>query len=90
MPVAEVSVEASAFGKTGKSEGAVVRRMDVLMTPGGAADVFQALRALPGINAPAEGAALYVRGGDPNETVIRVDGAEIGHPYHYEGASGGL
>ncbi len=90
VPVAEVSVEASAFGKTGKSEGAVVRRADVLMTPGGAADIFQSLRALPGINAPAEGAALYVRGGDPSETVIRLDGAEIGHPYHYEGASGGL
>jgi outer membrane cobalamin receptor len=90
VPVAEVSVEASAFGKTGKSEGAVVRRGDVLMTPGGAADIFQSLRALPGINAPAEGAALYVRGGDPSETAIRLDGAEIGHPYHYEGASGGL
>ena len=90
VPVAEVSVEASSFGKTGKSEGAVVRRMDVYMTPGGAGDIFQSLRALPGINAPAEGAALYVRGGDPAETVIRIDGAEIGHPYHYEGASGGL
>ncbi|MFN8588819.1 MAG: TonB-dependent receptor [Candidatus Eisenbacteria bacterium] len=90
VPVAEVNVEASAFGKTGKSEGAVVRRADVLMTPGGAADIFQSLRALPGINAPAEGAALYVRGGDPSETIIRLDGAEIGHPYHYEGASGGL
>lgn len=90
IPVAEVSVEASSFGKTGKSEGAVVRRMDVLMTPGGAGDVFQALRALPGINAPTEGAALYVRGGDPHETIIRLDGAEIGHPFHYEGASGGL
>ncbi len=90
VPVAEVTVSASSFGKTGKSEGAVVRRSDVYMTPGGAADVFQALRALPGINAPAEGAALYVRGGDPNETIIRVDGAVIGHPYHYEGASGGL
>lgn len=90
VPVAEVNVEASSFGKTGKSEGAVVRRMDVYMTPGGAADIFQSLRALPGINAPAEGAALYVRGGDPRETVIRIDGAEIGHPYHYEGASGGL
>lgn len=90
VPVAEVTVSASSFGKTGKSEGAVVRRMDVYMTPGGAADVFQSLRALPGINAPTEGAALYVRGGDPHETVIRVDGAEIGHPYHYEGASGGL
>ena len=90
VPVAEVSVEASSFGRTGKSEGAVVRRMDVYMTPGGAGDIFQALRALPGITAPTEGAALYVRGGDPRETIIRVDGAEIGHPYHYEGASGGL
>jgi vitamin B12 transporter len=90
VPVAEVTVAASSFGKTGKSEGAVVRRSDVLMTPGGAADIFQSLRALPGITAPAEGAALYVRGGAPDETIIRIDGAEIGHPYHYEGASGGL
>lgn len=90
VPVAEVTVAASSFGKTGKSEGAVVRRMDVYMTPGGAGDIFQSLRALPGINAPAEGAALYVRGGDPSETVIRIDSGDIGHPYHYEGASGGL
>ncbi len=90
VPVAEVTVAASSFGKTGKSEGAVVRRDDVYMTPGGAGDIFQSLRALPGINAPAEGAALYVRGGAPNETAIRIDGADIGHPYHYEGASGGL
>jgi hypothetical protein len=90
VPVAEVVVAASSFGKTGKSEGAVLRRLDVMTTPGGAADVFQSLRALPGINAPAEGAALYVRGGDPRETLIRLDGGDIGHPYHYEGASGGL
>ena len=90
VPVAEVTVAASSFGKTGRSEGAVVRRSDVMMTPGGAADIFQSLRALPGITAPAEGAALYVRGGAPDETIIRIDGAEIGHPYHYEGASGGL
>ncbi len=90
VPVAEVVVAASSFGKVGRSEGATLRRMDVLTTPGGAADVFQALRALPGINAPDEGAALYVRGGDPHETLIRIDGGVIGHPYHYEGASGGL
>ncbi len=90
VPVAEVTVAASSFGKSGKSEGAVVRRMDVYMTPGGAADIFQSLRALPGINAPNEGAALFVRGGDPRETQIRLDGATIGHPYHYESASGGL
>ncbi len=90
VPVSEVVVAASSFGKSGKSEGATLRRIDVFTTPGGAADVFQSLRAMPGINAPNEGAALFVRGGDPSETVVRLDGGEIGHPYHYEGASGGL
>ena len=90
IPLAEVTVSTSSFGKAGKSEGAVVRRADIVQTPGGAADIFQALRALPGINAPNEGAAVYVRGGDPRETLIRLDTGEIGHPYHYESASGGL
>jgi hypothetical protein len=90
LELAEVTVAASSFGKAGKSEGATLRRMDVYTTPGGAADVFQSLRALPGINAPADGAALYVRGGEPSETLVRLDGGEIGHPYHYERASGGL
>lgn len=90
VELAEVEVTASSFGKTGKSEGATLRRMDVLTTPGGAADVFQSLRALPGLNAPVEGAAVFVRGGPPEETLIRMDGGEIGHPYHYEGAGGGL
>lgn len=90
VPVAQVNVSASSFGRAGETEGAVVRRMDIYTTPGGAADVFQALRALPGINAPNEGAALYVRGGDPRETLVRLDGGTIGHPYHFEGASGGL
>ncbi len=90
IPLAEVSVTASAFGKVGKGEGATLRRIDVFTTPGGAADVFQSLRTLPGINAPNEGAAVYVRGGPPDETLIRLDGGDMGHPYHYEGASGGL
>ena len=90
VPVAEVTVAASSFGKTGKSEGATLRRMQVMLTPGGAADVFQSLRAMPGSNAPTEGAAVYVRGGDPHETLIRLDGGEFGHPYHYEASSGGL
>lgn len=90
VPLAEVTVTTSSFGKSGKAEGPVLRRMDVYTTPGAAADVFQALRALPGSNAPTEGAAVYVRGGSPDETLIRLDGGVIGHPYHYEGASGGL
>ena len=90
VPLAEVTVRTSSFGKQGGSDGAVISRMDVYTTPGGAADVFQSLRALPGIDSPNEGAAVYVRGGDPGETLVRLDGSDVGHPYHYEGASGGL
>lgn len=90
IPLSEVRVTASAFGKVGKSEGATLRRMQVLTTPGGAGDLFQSLRTLPGINAPNEGAAVYTRGGPPDETLIRLDGGDMGHPYHYEGSSGGL
>ncbi len=90
VALAEVTVHTSSFGKQGKSEGAVINRMDVYTTPGGAADVFQSLRALPGIDSPNEGAAVYVRGGDPRETLVRLDGGDLGHPYQYEGASGGL
>jgi len=90
VALAEVTVRTSSFGKSGTDEGAVVSRMDVYTTPGGAADVFQSLRALPGIDSPNDGAAVFVRGGDPRETLVRLDGGDIGHPYHYEGASGGL
>lgn len=90
VALAEVNVSASSFGKAGEVEGAVLHTLDVYTTPGAAADLFQAIRALPGVNPPAEGAALYVRGGDPDETLVRVDGGELGHPYHSEGASGGL
>ena len=90
VELSEVSVNASAFGKTGKAEGPVLSRRDVMMTPGGAADLFQSLRALPGVHAPADGAAVYVRGGPPEESLIRLDGCDVGHPYHYERASGGL
>jgi TonB-dependent receptor-like protein/carboxypeptidase-like protein len=90
VPLAEVTVTASTFPAEGRGKGATVRRMDVYTTPGAAADLFQAVRALPGLNAPVEGAALYVRGGDPRETLVRLDGGVLGHPYHAEGASGGL
>jgi hypothetical protein len=45
---------------------------------------------MPGLAAPSEGAALYVRGGPPSETLVRLDGGDLGHPYHYESAGGGL
>jgi vitamin B12 transporter len=84
-----VVISASSFG-TEEGKGLVVSPMDILMTPGGAADIFQTLKTLPGLTQVSESAELYVRGGDPTETITLLDGASLYHPYSYESAYGGL
>ena len=85
--------EAVVMGSSFSSEngkGIVVSSMDVMTTPGGAADLFQSLKTMPGITQVSESAELYVRGGDPTETVTMIDQASIYHPYTYESSYGGL
>lgn len=85
----EVFVQGSSFGSE-KEKGLVVSRIDVLTTPGGAADIFQSLKTLPGLTQVSESAELYVRGGDPIETLTIIDGANAYHPFTYESAYGGI
>ncbi len=73
-----------------KGKGIVISAMDVLTTPGGAADIFQSLKTMPGLTQVSESAELYVRGGDPSETVTLINQAAVYHPYTYESAYGGL
>ena len=84
-----VMVTASSYG-TEEDNGVVMTSMDVITTPGGAADIFQSLKTLPGITQVSESAELYVRGGDPNETITLLDQASLYHPYTYESVYGGL
>jgi vitamin B12 transporter len=84
-----VVISASSFGSE-EGKGLVVSPMDILMTPGGAADIFQTLKTLPGLTQVSESAELYVRGGNPTETVTLLDGASLYHPYTFESAYGGL
>ncbi|MDH3251756.1 MAG: TonB-dependent receptor, partial [Ignavibacteria bacterium] len=85
----EVVVTASSYGSE-KEKGIVMSSMDVITTPGGAADIFQSLKTLPGLTQVSESAELYVRGGDPIETVTLVDQASLYHPYTFESAFGGI
>jgi hypothetical protein len=85
----EVIVTASSYG-TAEDNGVVMTSMDVITTPGGAADIFQSLKTLPGVTQVSESAQLYVRGGDPNETITILDQASLYHPFTYESAYGGL
>ncbi len=85
----EAIVMGSSFSSE-KGKGIVISAMDVLTTPGGADDIFQSLKTMPGLTQVSESAELYVRGGDPSETVTLIDQAAVYHPYTYESAYGGL
>lgn len=85
----EAVVTGSSYGSE-KEKGLVINRIDVLTTPGGAADIFQSLKTLPGLTQVSESAELYVRGGDPIETLTMIDGAIIYHPFTFESAYGGI
>ncbi|MDP2301999.1 MAG: TonB-dependent receptor [Ignavibacteria bacterium] len=85
----ELVVTGSSFGSE-KEKGLVISRIDIVTTPGGAADIYQALKTLPGLTQVSESAELYVRGGDPIETVTMIDGAALYHPFTFESAYGGL
>jgi len=88
----EITVTASSF-TTGEKEGVTLTSLEVVTTPGAAADVCRALKIYPGVQQVEKGAGLFVRGGDVSETKFILDGAVIEHPYKYEsltGAGGGV
>jgi hypothetical protein len=85
----ESIITASSYGSE-KGKGLVVSRMDILTTPGGATDIYQALKTMPGVTQVSESAELYVRGGDPIETTTIIDQAIVYHPFTFESGYGGL
>ncbi|MCI0515337.1 TonB-dependent receptor [candidate division KSB1 bacterium] len=89
LPAPAVTVTASAF-TAADAEGVTLSALDVVRTPGAAADLFWAIKSLPGVQQVEEGAGLFVRGGDVAETQVLLDGAILRHPYRYESPTGGF
>lgn len=90
VEVKGITVSASSFSSKEEDAGIKINQMDVVTTPGAAADVFQSIKTLPGLTPVSEGAELYVRGGSPYETITLLDQASLTHPYHNESYYGGL
>lgn len=82
-------VEGSGYGSEGTPQSAITR-IDIYTTPGAAADVFQAAKALPGVSNATEGAELFVRGGKPDEVGIFMNGGHLRHPFHHPSTQGGI
>jgi len=84
-----VTVRASSF-TTGEESGVTLTPLEVVTTPGAAADVCWAIKSFPGVQQVEEGAGLFVRGGEVTETKFLLDGANVYHPYRYESPTGGF
>ncbi len=85
--LAPIVVEPGRYG--GGAEGEVsLTSLDVVTTPGAAADVFRAIQTFPGLQTVTDGAGLFVRGGDVSETRITLDGAVVLAPYRFESPTG--
>jgi hypothetical protein len=81
-------VEGSGYSTEGSASA--LSRQEIYLTPGAAADVFQGVKALPGVSNASEGAELHVRGGDPSEVGIYLNGGRLAHPYHHPTTQGGI
>jgi len=69
---------------------AALRRLDVYMAPGGTADILQVFQMLPGATRASEGSDLYVRGGDPAESPVLLEGARLAYAGVFETLHGGV
>jgi hypothetical protein len=89
LELGEAVVSADAF-VAGADEVRGLSPLDVVTTPGAAADLFRAVQTFPGLVEVDDGAGLFVRGGDVGETVVLLDGARLLQPYKFESPLGGV
>ena len=78
-----ILVEAGTF-RLGNLPDVTLSELEVVRTPGSAADPFRAIQTFPGLQSVGEGAGLFVRGGDVSETRVLLDGATVISPFRLD------
>ena len=86
--LAPLRVEATQHQLEDARGGTSLRRIDVYTMPGGTAEMLQTLQALPGMTRAGDGADLYVRGGEAEETPVFVNGGRLAFPGRWESLNG--
>ena len=74
----------------GSASGEFLDRQDVERMPHLADDALRMLKVLPGVSGGDFSAALNVRGGRREETLMTIDGAEIHNAFHFRDLDGAL
>ncbi len=74
-----ITVQAGAI-TAGNERGATLTALEVVTTPGTAADINRTIQLLPGVQSVDDGTALFVRGGDYTETKVLLNEAVLLNP----------
>lgn len=84
IPLSAITVTPGtfSFGGTTPSPRQAMSRADIDAVPQFAEDIFRAVNRLPGLSSGDFTSRFSIRGGRPEETLIRIDGLEIYEPYH--------
>lgn len=87
VALAAVAIQAGQYTAS-EERGATLTPLEVVTTPGTAADVNRAIQSLPGVQAGDEGTALFVRGGDFTEMRVFLNDAGLLTPVQLQTPSG--
>jgi vitamin B12 transporter len=87
VALSPVAVQAGAY-TAGEERGATLTPLEVVTTPGSAADINRTIQTLPGVQSVDEGTGLYVRGGDFTETRVFLNEAPMLNPIQLMSPSG--
>lgn len=85
----EVRIE-SGYTMDDARPSATLNKVDVYTAPGGTADILQVFQMLPGVTRASEGSDLYVRGGDPAESPVLLEGGRLLYAGVFETLHGGV
>ncbi len=86
-----IDVTASRYGLATNAGSAVfLDRNDVERIPHLADDAVRVLKLLPGVSGGDYSAALNIRGGRRDETLLMIDGTEIHNGFHFRELEGAL
>ncbi len=77
-----VVITAGAFEASDKKKAVILKPLDIVTTAGSGADVYGALKKLPGSQMVGEEEGLFIRGGAGYETKTIIDGMTVQNPYY--------
>lgn len=91
IPLDEVVVTPGAYSMMGR-EPSVRQTLssEDIEIMGWAEDVTRAVQRIPGTSSDEYAAQFSIRGGDPDEVLVLVDGMQIYKPFHQKDFGGGL